>query len=72
MMSLMGSRTAMARGEVSLRSSRTQASRRSISVRLSNLVQPTCVHRLRMALGVNPRRRMPLRVGRRGSSHPVT
>ena len=71
-MSFMGSRTAIARGEVSLRSSRTQASRRSISVRLSNLVQPTCVHRLRMAVGVNPRRRIPLRVGRRGSSHPLT
>lgn len=72
MISLMGSRIAMARADVSLRSSRTQASKRSISVRLSNLVQPTSVHRLRMAVGVNPRRRMPLRVGRRGSSHPLT
>ena len=62
----------MTRWAVSFRSSRRQDSRKAQSTVESTLDTPMRSQKLRMDLGVYPRRRRPQRVGIRGSSHPAT
>jgi len=69
---LIGSTTARRRRAIELSSSRTACSYTAMSVMLSNFVTPTPMAKRRRAQAGTPRRRMPLIVGRRGSSQPLT
>src|ERR1039458_3953868 len=62
----------MTRGARLFRSSRTKYSRRPSSIEPFVLESPMDAQKLRSASGVYPRRRMPERVGMRGSSQPLT
>ena len=67
-----GRRTPINRGARPLRSSRTANSSLPASTIELFLATPTSSQNPRMASGVKPRRRIPARVGMRGSSQPFT
>ena len=72
MMTLSGLSTAIKRRANLLRSARTLCSSSSNSVRLLNLVMPIVLQKSRIEADVYPRRRIPDKVGMRGSSQPST